>query len=376
MGSPPPPSEAVASSVSAEFDEVARLAALERLRILDTPPEDDYDDLTRLAAFVCNTPVALITLIDEQRQWFKSSIGIDVKETPRALSFCTHAVREHQLFVVPDARQDERFADNPFVMQEPGLRFYAGMPVAGPEGHNLGTICVIDHHPRELSEECRVALRVLARQVGALFQIRQQIGALQTAAEEQARIEHRLRDSQERLREANRRLEQMVRTDALTGLGNRRLFNERMRQEWKLSHRLGFPVALLMIDIDRFKTINDASGHTAGDEVLRHLAALLEHSTRESDTCIRYGGEEFAVILPATTQNQAEHLARVLREEIAASPCGHQHVTVSIGVADAVATSAHDTVDRLIERADAALYAAKSAGRNCVECAPPDSPTP
>ncbi|MGA8162325.1 MAG: sensor domain-containing diguanylate cyclase [Acidobacteriaceae bacterium] len=374
--SSPLPRPAVLAGTSAEFEESARLAALHSLRILDTPSESEYDDLTRLAAFVCKTPIALITLIDEQRQWFKSCVGIDAKETPRALSFCTHALRENQLFVVPDARNDARFAANPFVAAEPGVRFYAGMPIAGPDGYNLGTLCVIDHRPRELPEECRIALRALARQVGALFQIRQQIAGLRNAAEEQARIEHRLRDSQERLREANRRLEQMVRTDALTGLGNRRLFKERMRQEWKLSQRLEFPVGLLMIDVDHFKTINDEKGHTAGDEVLRHLAGLLEHATRESDTCVRYGGEEFAVILPATSQNQAEHLADVLREEIAVAPCGHQPVTVSIGVAAGNAGNSDDTPERLIERADAALYAAKAAGRNRVECAPADSLTP
>ncbi|HEX3986797.1 MAG TPA: sensor domain-containing diguanylate cyclase [Acidobacteriaceae bacterium] len=374
MSSPLPRPEVLAAA-SADFEESARIAALQRLCILDTPPEDDYDDLTRLAAFICNTPIALISLVDEQRQWFKSSIGMDVTETPRAVSFCTHALRQRQLFIVPDARQDERFTRNPFVVQEPGIRFYAGMPIAGPEGHNLGTLCVIDHRPRALSEECCVALRVLARQAGALFQIRHQIGSLRSAAEEQVRIEHRLRESQERLREANRRLEQMVRTDALTGLGNRRLFNERMRQEWKLAQRLEFPLALLMIDVDYFKKVNDEQGHSAGDDVLRHLAGLLEHSTRESDTCVRYGGEEFAVILPATTQNQAEHLADVLREEIAVAPCGHQNVTVSIGVAACHAGHAADTPEQLIQRADAALYAAKSAGRNRVECAPPDSLT-
>lgn len=369
MGSPLPRAEVLVPASTAS-DESERLAALRRLCILDTPPENEYDDLTRLAAFVCQTPVALISIVSEHRQWFKSCIGMEMNETPRAVSFCTHALRENQLFIVPDARQDERFAANPLVVQEPGIRFYAGIPVAGPEGHALGTLCVIDHRPRELSEESRMALRVLARQVGALFQIRHQVGTLRDAAEEQARIEHRLRETQERLRDANRRLEQMVRTDALTGLGNRRLFNERMRQEWKLSQRLEFPVALLMIDIDHFKQVNDEHGHAAGDEVLRHIGALLEHSTRGSDTCVRYGGEEFAVILPATSQNQADHLAKVLREEIAAAPCGHQKITVSIGVAASTAGNKGDTFEQLIARADAALYTAKAAGRNRVECAP------
>ncbi|HEY1807950.1 MAG TPA: GGDEF domain-containing protein [Acidobacteriaceae bacterium] len=190
-----------------------------------------------------------------------------------------------------------------------------------------------------------------------------------------AALEQRLRDTQERLSEASRRLEQMPRTDALTGLGNRRLFGERLRQEWKLSQRLGFSVALLVIDIDGFRTVNDQSGRAAGDEVLRHLARLLEHSTRGSDTCVRYGGEEFALILPATTQNQAEHLAKVLREEIAVAPCGHQRITVSIGVAAAIARDTGDDLQQLVERAHAALNLAKTGGRNRVECAPADDST-
>lgn len=188
--------------------------------------------------------------------------------------------------------------------------------------------------------------------------------------DEADRLAALLHESQERLREANRRLEQLDRTDALTGLGNRRLFTERLRQEWKLAQRLEFPVALLMIDIDHFRRVNDEHGHTAGDEVLRHVGKLLEHSTRGSDTCVRYGGEEFAVILPATSQNQAEHLAKVLREEIAAAPCGRQNITVSIGVAAGNACNKEETFEQLIERADAALDTAKAAGRNRVECAP------
>lgn len=374
MSSPLPRPEVLAAT-PAEFEESARLAALHRPRILGTLPDDDFDGLTRLAAFVCNTPIALISLVDEQRQWFESCIGLEEKETSRALAFCTHAVRENQLFVVPDARRDARFAGNPFAASETTIRFCAAVPVAGPDGHNFGTLCVIDRRPRELSQECCVALHILARQAGALLQVQRQIGTLRDAAEEQTHIDHNFRDGEERLREANGRLEQMVRTDALTGLGNRRLFSERLRQEWKLSQRLEFPIALLMIDIDHFRTINDQHGRNAGDDVLRHLAALLEHSTRESDTCVRYGGEEFAVILPATMQDQAEHVAKVLREEIAAAPCGHQHVTVSIGVAAGIARNAGDTHEDLIERAHAALGAAKAAGRNRVECAPADPST-
>lgn len=309
-------------------------------------------------------PIALITLVDENRQWFKSRVGIDAVETPRSVSFCAHAICGDEFFLVPDARADERFASNPLVTGDPHIRFYAGMPIADPDGHNLGTLCVIDRQPRQLEESSRVALRVLARQAGSLIQIRQQMEALRAAAERQAAIE-------DRLREVNRRLQEMVRTDALTGLGNRRLFNERLRQEWKLSQRLSLPLSLLMVDIDHFKRINDTAGHSMGDAVLRHLGGLLENFIRETDTCARYGGEEFAILLPATPLAQAASLADELRRKVAAQPCGRHSVSVSIGVASYMADGKAES-SVLVESADAALYAAKAGGRNRVETAAGD----
>lgn len=347
-----------------------RLEALRRTCILDTPPEDAYDDLARLAAFVCNVPIALVSLVDEDRQWFKARVGLGVTETPRSVSFCAHAICGHQLFVVPDTLNDERFCSNPLVSGDPQIRFYAGMPITAPDGHNLGTLCVIDREPRQLSEASQMALRVLARQAAGLIHVRRQMAELQAAAERQAETEQQLRDSQERLRTANRRLEEMVRTDALTGLGNRRLFNERLRQEWKLSRRLGFPLSLLMVDLDHFKAINDRAGHTVGDAVLRHLGALLDSWTRETDTCTRYGGEEFAILLPATPLEQATRLANQLCRRVAETPCGEFCLTVSIGISSGIASDASMDPSWLLEKADAALYAAKAAGRNRVASAP------
>ena len=140
-------------------DESARLAALRRYRILDTEPERAFDDLTLLASHICGTPIALITLIDADRQWFKSRIGISIAETSRSVSFCTHAIQQRDLFVVPDARDDATFRDNPFVTGEDGIRFYAGAPLVTPEGHALGTLCVLDKVPRTLTAEQVEALR-------------------------------------------------------------------------------------------------------------------------------------------------------------------------------------------------------------------------
>jgi anti-sigma regulatory factor (Ser/Thr protein kinase) len=162
-------------------DETARLAALRRYRILDTEPERAFDDLALLASQICETPIALISLIDADRQWFKARTGLAATETPRAVSFCTHAIQHHDLFIVPDTRDDERFRDNPFVTGGPFVRFYAGAPLVTPDGHALGTICVIDSVPRTLTAEQREALDALRRQVQAQLELRKNLNELKSA---------------------------------------------------------------------------------------------------------------------------------------------------------------------------------------------------
>jgi anti-sigma regulatory factor (Ser/Thr protein kinase) len=162
-------------------DETARLAALRRYRILDTEPERAFDDLALLASQICETPIALISLIDADRQWFKARTGLAATETPRAVSFCTHAIQHHDLFIVPDTRDDDRFRDNPFVTGGPFVRFYAGAPLVTPDGHALGTICVIDSVPRTLTAEQREALDALRRQVQAQLELRKNLNELKSA---------------------------------------------------------------------------------------------------------------------------------------------------------------------------------------------------
>lgn len=163
--------------------EAARLAALERYRILDTEPERQFDDLTLLASQVCGTPIALITLIDRDRQWFKSRVGIAVPETPRSVAVCDHAIRQANIFIVEDARKDARFAANPFVTGPAGLRFYAGAPLVTDDGHALGTICVMDRVPRRLTREQLDALDALKRQVLAQLELRRNLDQLAVALE-------------------------------------------------------------------------------------------------------------------------------------------------------------------------------------------------
>ena len=159
-------------------DETRRLEALREYNWLDTPPEPEFDELTALVAHICEAPISLISLIDEQRQWFKSKFGLSSDETPRAISFCGHTILQRDLLIVPDAARDERFADNPLVTGDPHIRFYAGAPLVTVDGHALGTLSVIDRVPRQLSPLQREALRVLSRQVMARLELRRQAGEL------------------------------------------------------------------------------------------------------------------------------------------------------------------------------------------------------
>ena len=153
-------------------DEAQRLLVLEGLAVLDTPPEQQFDDIVRIAAQICRAPIALISLVDSQRQWFKARYGIDAAETGRDVSFCGHAINQRELFEVPDSSKDARFADNPLVVGPPHVRFYAGYPLVTGSDQAIGTLCVIDHEPRELSDEQREALGALACQAIRNFESR------------------------------------------------------------------------------------------------------------------------------------------------------------------------------------------------------------
>lgn len=172
---------------NSDSNEQQRLAALAALQIMDTPSEQAFDDLTALAARWLDTPIALISLIDSQRQWFKSRVGLNTSETPKEMAFCAHAIRQPTLMEVPDATRDPRFADNPLVTGDPGIRFYAGMPIASPQGALLGTLCVIDQRPRTLNDQQRDTLQRLTRLVEYQLQLRH---TLLTSLEEAHELVH------------------------------------------------------------------------------------------------------------------------------------------------------------------------------------------
>ena len=240
-----------------------RLDGLRRLAILDSTAEERFDRITRMARNMFEVPISLISLVDEERQWFKSRCGLDAQETPRDVSFCGHAILGEEIFVVEDATRDPRFADNPLVLGDPHIRFYAGTPLHIAGGYKVGTLCLIDRRPRQLDERQRALLMDLAGMV------EHELAAIQLAI-----------------------------LDELTGITNRRGFIMLGQKCLQLSHRQGREASLLFLDLDRFKEINDTLGPEVGDDALRQVALLLSRVFRNADIFARLGGDEFVVLLP------------------------------------------------------------------------------
>lgn len=331
-------------------NEVARLKALSEYRVLDTLPEPDYDDITGLATYLCKTPIALVSLVDASRQWFKSKVGLSVHETARSDAFCAHALLQpQQMLLVEDALKDVRFADNRLVVGPPYIRFYAGAPLLKPSGEALGTLCVIDTQPRKMDAATQAALFSLARLVMVQLELRKAIFTIQQADQELQRL--------------NQTLTVQTLTDPLTQVNNRRALENSLVSEWERAFRYSQPLSLLMLDVDDFKSYNDKFGHQAGDEVLRQIAEVISRDARQPDFVARYGGEEFVIVLPETNSEGALYIAERIRYKIEQTAWTQRPITVSVGVAS---YGSQANAEALLSQADHAMYRAKQAGRNCV----------
>ena len=471
--------------LSTNEDEERRLTALARYGVLDTAPAPAFDDLTQLVAQVLGAPIALVSLIDRDRQWFKSRVGLDVCSTPREFAFCDHAIRQPGVLVVEDASRDARFAHNPLVTGDPFIRFYAGAPLLSDDGFALGTLCVIDRKPRQLDAHQRQTLALLARQVmaqltllkqsrrldallkdvqertqllnqlsnrvpGVIYQFRRYpdgrscfpyasgrmwdmyevhpedavndascviarihpqdleavLESIETSASELTPWRHEYRvvlpqqgtrwrfgdavpellpdgsvlwhgfitDITER-RQHQERTHRLAYYDPLTGLPNRRLLIDRLERELAHLRRCGRLGALLFIDLDNFKQINDARGHAVGDELLRQVAQRLSNVLRQDDTVARLGGDEFVVQVGNLDPDPdvAARQARLVAEKVRGVMEGRYEVsgfpyssTGSIGLT-LFPRGDNTTVDDLLREADTAMYRAKSGGRNRIE---------
>jgi len=456
-------------------NEQARLSALRQLQVLDTAPEDRFDRITDLARRFFGTPIALVSLVDADRQWFKSRIGLDACETPREVSFCGHAILTEETFVVRDAASDGRFSDNPLVTGEPFVRFYAGHPLVAPGGERIGTLCVIDHVPRPFTEADAAALADFAALVEAQLADVELLRLVRDLAESEDQFRSVFEDApigmavvdldgplpgryldvnpalcqmvgrtrEEMLtlsfldvdhpderetsrtalaalrngarvvrgrekryvradgselwvsvnasligeclpgdcravvhveditirRHAEAELARMALHDPLTGLPNRILFTDHLEMALADLDRSGGLVAVMFVDLDGFKEVNDSHGHNVGDRVLVEAADRLRRAMRHSDTLARYGGDEFAAVCRAL--NESGEAAEIGRRLAGAMdpPVFIDDIEIRLGASVGVAVTDrtdHD-VAALLSEADAAMYRAKSAvGRAAV----------
>ncbi len=330
-------------------NETERLESLRELHLLDSPAEERFDRITRLTSNSLQLNHAAVSLIDADRQWFKSCTGLDITQTSRDVAFCSHAILDEQPLIVPDAREDERFKNNPLVTGEPYIRFYASIPLRAPDGHNVGTLCVFDPEPREIKP---VEMEILEDLAGI--------------AESEIHLD-KLSEAQSELIQELETTERQASTDDLTRLWNRGAIEEILEREIHRARRKNSPLSIAMLDIDHFKEINDRHGHLIGDQAIKGAAAHIRKSIRPYDAAGRFGGEEFLVILIDTETEQATRIANRICSRFRSNPIqADEHkinMTVSIGLAT---RQSGENSERFINRADEQLYRAKNSGRDCI----------
>jgi len=344
--------------------EAQRLRAVAAAAQLYTPAEARFDRITRLACSTFDMPIALVTVVADCYQWFKSAQGITVAETSREASFCAHAILEPGPLVVNDALADPRFRDNALVVGAPGIRFYAGHPIHY-RFQPIGSLCVLDTRPREIDQEQRNQLRSLAAWV------ENEINP-QALSEAQRNLLGQL--------DAPRRRELL---DPLTGTWNRAAQQRLLSDELELARQRGRPVTLLQIDVDHLERVNQTYGSPAGDAVLAQIAQRIRGAVRPADALIRSGSDEFLLLLGDVTPDLGVEIANRVLLQVGMTPLpagGHDfELGVSIGVASTLMPAAV-ALATMLDAAGAATREAKAAGRSCVRWrmlpAAPESGTP
>lgn len=297
------------------FDELLRLQTLRNLKLLDTDPEERFDRVTRLAKRLFNTKIALVSLVDSERQWFKSRQGLDATETGRDVSFCGHAILDDEVLVVNDAHIDERFSDNPLVTGDPRIRFYAGCPVSAPNGKKVGTLCVIDDEKREMNAEDLKLLRELAGMVEEEFAVASVLSC-----------------------------------DPITGLSNYSGFTQVATHLFALCQRTELPITLLQFKLPNLGLIRNALGDDGADRAVTELAQLLLANLRESDVVGRVADDTFLVLLTGTDEsNVASARDRILAMLDTRNAANDASFELEVSATSlGYDRSIHDTVEALV----------------------------
>jgi len=308
----------------------ARVETLRSLNILDTPAEERFDRITRLAKRLFDVPMSLVTFIDEDRQWIKSAVGIERGETTRDDAFCAHTILKNEVLTVPDTALDDRFHDNPFVTGNPNIRFYAGYPLAAGDGAKVGSLCLCDTKPRTFNEEDHALLHDLA------MMVEQELSAMQ-----------------------------LLSMDALTSLSNRRGFEALSQHALSLCRRLSKPACMLFLDLNRFKQINDEYGHAEGDQALVAFSNVLIEVFRDSDVVGRLGGDEFVVFLTNTSRVQCDLILARLAQAVSGynmlAGKGYD-LAFSVGAIE-YDKEKHASINDLLDAADKLMYQHKNENR-------------
>lgn len=334
-------------------NEAERLINLQELKILDTPMQTGFERITRLATQLFKVSMAAISLVDQDRVWFKSIQGLDICESPRETSFCGHAILQDNVFYIPDVLSDPRFFDNPSVIGAPNIRFYAGYPIKETTGNPLGTMCIFDYVPRNISPSELAFLQDLA--------------ALAEGEIHKYKMAYSYQEIMSKLDQAY--LASMV--DPLTQIWNRKGLDYLLKHQMNKEINPGDLLGVALIDIDDFKKINDTHGHLVGDKALKSVAKCLVNFCGNNDAVGRWGGEEFLILISAKNQKYIIGVLEQIRLKIEKLPIVYSknkilNLTVTMGVT-VCSPSKKLSPEILVSLADKALYRGKITGKNCIQ---------